>query len=213
MSGPSATAKPMSAKIAVSSSTTWLIGWTRPASAGASRTGSVTSTVSVASRASSAAPLKLSRRGVQRGVDAVLEAVDRGPLHLALVRRHAAERLQQRRDRAALAERRDAHRLQRGLVGGRGDGCREFRFRARQCRSWQSCCPSCSVMPGHHASDAVDGCRAARHDAAVLRPPSASRQRRLGLLDDRLEGRRLGDGELGQHLAVDHDAGLGQRRR
>ncbi len=44
MSGPSATAKPMSAKIAVSSSITWLIGWMRPASAGASRTGSVTST-------------------------------------------------------------------------------------------------------------------------------------------------------------------------
>ena len=30
MSGPSATAKPMSAKIAVISSVTWLIGWIRP---------------------------------------------------------------------------------------------------------------------------------------------------------------------------------------
>src|ERR1039458_8026225 len=55
MSGPSATAKPMSAKMAVSSSVTWLIGCTRPASTGASRTGSVTSTVSVLSLASSVA--------------------------------------------------------------------------------------------------------------------------------------------------------------
>ena len=54
MSGPSATAKPMSAKIAVNSSITWLIGWMRPCSAGLSGSGSVTSTVSVLSRWSSA---------------------------------------------------------------------------------------------------------------------------------------------------------------
>src|SRR6202162_5678586 len=36
------------------------------------------------------------------------------------------------------------------------------------------------------------------------------RERRLGLADDRLERRRLGDGEVGEHLAVDHDAGLAQ---
>src|SRR5579862_7011146 len=35
-------------------------------------------------------------------------------------------------------------------------------------------------------------------------------ERRLGLADDRLEGRRLGDGEVREHLAVDHDAGLAQ---
>ena len=45
-----------------------------------------------------------------------------GPLHLALVRRHRAERLEQRRDRAALAERGNAHRFQRRFVLGRGDG-------------------------------------------------------------------------------------------
>src|SRR5262249_27420188 len=60
ISGPSATAKPMSAKIAVSSSVTWLIGCTRPDSADASRTGNVTSTVSVLSLASSAAAASLS---------------------------------------------------------------------------------------------------------------------------------------------------------
>ena len=62
MSGPSAMEKPMSAKIAVSSSITWLIGWMRPVSTGASRTGSVTSTVSEARRASSAASFRMSRR-------------------------------------------------------------------------------------------------------------------------------------------------------
>ena len=34
------------------------------------------------------------------------------------------------------------------------------------------------------------------------------RQRGLGLLDDRLEGGRLADREVGQHLAVDRDPGL-----
>ena len=61
MSGPSATEKPMSAKIAVSSSITWLIGCTRPSSGGLSRTGSVTSTVSVLRRASSAALFRAHR--------------------------------------------------------------------------------------------------------------------------------------------------------
>ena len=46
MSGPSAIANPMSAKIVVNSSITWLSGWIRPASAGVSRSGSVTSMVS-----------------------------------------------------------------------------------------------------------------------------------------------------------------------
>jgi hypothetical protein len=45
MSGPSATEKPMSAKIAVISSMTWLIGWMRPCSAGLREPASVTSTV------------------------------------------------------------------------------------------------------------------------------------------------------------------------
>ena len=65
---------------------------------------------------------------VERRVDAVLEPVDRRALHLALVRRHAAQRLEQRRDRAALAERSDPHGFERGLVGGRGDGGRNLGF-------------------------------------------------------------------------------------
>ena len=72
----------MSAKIAVSSSTTWLIGCTRPASAGASRTGSVTSTVSVASRASSAAPLKLSLRALSAALTRSFSPLIAGPCAL-----------------------------------------------------------------------------------------------------------------------------------
>ena len=54
MSGPSATAKPMSPKISATSSNTWLTGWMRPSCSGPSRTGSVTSAFSVARRAVSA---------------------------------------------------------------------------------------------------------------------------------------------------------------
>ena len=128
MSGPSATAKPMSAKIAVSSSTTWLIGWMRPASAGASGNGKVTSMVSAASRCSSAAPLSASRRAaIDRG-DAILEAVDQRAALLALLRRHLAEGREQRRDRALLAERSDPHGFERRLIAGGLDHARQLAF-------------------------------------------------------------------------------------
>ena len=58
--------------------------------------------------------------------DAVLQPVDRRALLLALVRRHRAERLEQRRDRAALAERGDAHGFERGFVAGLVDGAEQF---------------------------------------------------------------------------------------
>src|SRR4029077_616082 len=44
--------------------------------------------------------------------------------------------------------------------------------------------------------------------SSVIRPPLS--ERRLRLADEGLEGRRLGDGEIGKHLAVDGDAGLAQ---
>src|SRR2546423_6803534 len=43
-----------------------------------------------------------------------------------------------------------------------------------------------------------------------MRATASGRQRRLGLLGDRLERRRLGDGEIRQHLAVHRDARLRQ---
>ena len=63
------------------------------------------------------------------GAELVFQAVDRRALHLALVGRHRPERLQERGDRAALAERCDAHGLERCLVLCRGDGGHEFGFK------------------------------------------------------------------------------------
>ena len=53
--------------------------------------------------------------------DAGLQAVDGRPCRLAFLRAHRSQRLQPLRDRALLAERRHAHRLDRGLVAGRFD--------------------------------------------------------------------------------------------
>ena len=60
----------------------------------------------------------------QRGVDAILQSVDQRPLRLAFFGRQRAERLQERRDRAGLAERGDAHCFERRLVR-RGGGIGE----------------------------------------------------------------------------------------
>ena len=116
MSGPSATEKPISAKIATISSITWLIGWMRPVSMPGRRTGSVTSSASRLSCASSAASFKHRPARRERFGHLILQRVDRRALRPALVGRQLAERRQQRRNRALLAERRDAHRFERGLV-------------------------------------------------------------------------------------------------
>ena len=73
--------------------------------------------------------------GSDRGGDALLQAVDRRALHLALVRRHRAERLEQRRHRAALAERGHAQRLQRPLRPWPKRWPRAGRIRAWRCQS------------------------------------------------------------------------------
>ncbi len=70
----------MSAKIAVSSSVTWVIGWMRPVSAGAGRTGSVTSTVSVASRASMAASRSSALRALIAAVTRSRRPLIAGPM-------------------------------------------------------------------------------------------------------------------------------------
>ena len=72
----------MSAKMVVSSSITWLTGWMRPTSGGDSRTGSVTSTVSVLSRASSAAPFSASRRAASAAVTRSFSPLISGPCAL-----------------------------------------------------------------------------------------------------------------------------------
>ena len=119
---PSATAKPRSAKISVSSSITWLTGWTEPLGL---RAGSDRSSRSVASRRSSSAfsSACLARR--DRRVTCLAQRVDLRRFGGARVGVHRAQRLEQRRDLARLAERRDAHRVERGEVGGGGDFARE----------------------------------------------------------------------------------------
>ena len=91
MSGPSATAKPRSPKIAVISSITWLIGWMRPRSAGDWRTGSVTSTFSAASRTAIAASRSSALRRASASVTRFLRPLIAGPIDLALVRAHGAQ--------------------------------------------------------------------------------------------------------------------------
>ena len=61
--------------------------------------------------------------------DLVLGEVDRRALRLAFVRRHLAERREQRGDRALLAERCDAHGFEGGFVAGGGDLGEDVRIR------------------------------------------------------------------------------------
>ena len=131
----------MSAKIAVSSSITWLIGWMRPDLGRrlAHRQRDVDG-LGVEARIERRALKRILARGDRRG-DALLQAVDRRALLLALVRRHRAERLEQRRDRAVLAERGDAHRLERGLVGWRS---RDSRLRVSDVGIMSDVCPRTS---------------------------------------------------------------------
>ncbi len=124
MCGPSATEKPISAKMAVSSSMTWLTGWMVPCAAGRGLRRDVQPL---------GAQALLQRRVGQRrlaggdgGVDLVLQRVEGGAGGLALLGRHAAELAHHQRDLALLAERGDAHRLDRRLVGGVGDRRRYF---------------------------------------------------------------------------------------
>src|SRR5262245_6217280 len=58
----------------------------------------------------------------------VLEAVDERALLAPLGRRHGAERLEQRRDRAVAPERSDAHGFKRGFVGCRRDVSQDLLF-------------------------------------------------------------------------------------
>ncbi len=64
----------------------------------------------------------------ERAVDAILQAINQWALALALVGRERTERLEQRGDRAALAERADAYRFERRLVAGGGDLAEDLLF-------------------------------------------------------------------------------------
>jgi len=82
--------------------------------------------VSEASRASKPADFRSSRRAESA---CVICEVDFRAFGLALVRRHLAERCEQRGDRAFFAERRDAHGLKRGFVTGQCDVVEDIGFK------------------------------------------------------------------------------------
>ena len=69
----------------------------------------------------------MSRRAVSASLTLSLARLIAAP-RLALVRRHLAERREQRRDRTLPAERGDAHGFERGFVAGRGDLAEDFDF-------------------------------------------------------------------------------------
>ncbi len=120
MSGPSATAKPISPKMATISSMVWLIGWMRPSASG--RGGRVTSTRSLASRASSAASASSALARLERGGDRVLQGVEALAGLAPLLGAEAAEGLHELGDLALLAQGLDPdplQLLQRGCGLGR----------------------------------------------------------------------------------------------
>src|SRR6185312_3839275 len=210
MSGPSATAKPMSAKMAVSSSVTWLIGWMRPASTGASRTGSVTSTLSVFSRASSAAFLSVSRRAAMASVTRSFRPLIFGPCALrssgvmppSVLSNADTEPLF---PSAATRTDSSAPSSPAAFTPAR-ISCSSFAISDMSGRFSQPSCPgSTRASIDTELTLSMDRRVKPGDDNCGLR-----RQRGLGLFHDRLECRRLADGEIGQHLAVDQQSGLAQ---
>ena len=65
---------------------------------------------------------------IQRGLSSVAQVVDERTFLAPLLGGHGTERLQQLRNRALLAERLDAHRLQRRLIGSSADRGQEIAF-------------------------------------------------------------------------------------
>ena len=137
----------MSPKIAAISSMTWLIGWMRPRSAGDCRTGSVTSTFSAASLAAIAASFSSALRAPSASVTRFFSPLMAGPLVCRSSGAHRAQRLQQFRDRALLAECGNAHRLDRLLVGRRGDVGEQRGF---ECSQTGGSSFTIKLAVGHH---------------------------------------------------------------
>ena len=117
MSGPSATVNPRSAKIAVTSSFTWLTGCTVPrgASGGGQRDVHALGGEPRVERTLFSSSVLLRRDGIR---DAIAQRVERRAAWFALVGAHRAQRLEQLGDRALLAESGDAHIFERALVRG-----------------------------------------------------------------------------------------------
>ena len=124
ISGPSATAKPISPKIAITSSIVWLIGCRRPCSSG--RTGSDTSTDFGGEPSF--------ERGIVEGLLALVDRIRDDGLHRVQrlagfppgVRVEPAQPLHQVGDAPLAAERIHPHGVERVRVRRRRDGGKQF---------------------------------------------------------------------------------------
>src|SRR4029077_2260332 len=183
------------------------MGCTRPASVGASRTGRVTSTVSVARRALSAAAANASFAVAMAPVTRSFKPLMAGPCTLRSSGVIVPSVLSSAETEPLLpsAEMRTASSAASSLAEATAAST-----------SFSSCAmsvmfPAPGVLAGHGRDTGVR-----KH--AVLRTPMTGHddlntlggQRGLGLFHDRLKRRRLANGEVGQNLPVDRHAGLGQ---
>src|SRR6185437_9330976 len=230
MSGPSATAKPISAKMAVISSIAWLIGWMRPVSTPGSGTGRVTSSASRLSCASSAARLSNTRRAARASVTRSFSALMAAPRSLrssgaslpsvassaeidpflpSAAMRAASSALSS--DALSIAASVSRSRADRSDIPlGLPARPQPFPF-----RRGEGAGPPGSLIRRH---------KPVRKDGASFRTPYSATfpkggkgknsrglgQRAFCLLDDRSERGGLGNGEIGQDLAVDLDPRCGE---
>src|SRR5216684_119854 len=214
MSGPSATANPMSAKIAVSSSFTCVNGCTRPTSAGGSRTGRVTSTVSVLSRASSACALSSSLRAAIAVLTSSFSPWMSGPCCLrssGLI----VPSLFSNSEIAPFLPSAETRTL--SSAASSAAAATAARIRAS---SWRRSDVRSDMISDLGLLDPAGGCdcpqrmpsspRALRCGSEAPARSAPAGQRGFRLAHDRLERRRLANGEIGQHLAIDHDPGLAE---
>ena len=161
MSGPSATAKPISAKMAIISSMTCMVGWTQPLRRGGAGQGQVHAAGGEARLQGGGLQFGLAARRSGRRPCRSRRPLIGGPCVAALVGAHGAQGLEQRRDGPGLAERGHAHRLERRQVGGRGDLGGKFGFEVRSGRSWVWLSSGCVVWDRRSAKS-PPACRGRR---------------------------------------------------
>ena len=204
MSGPSAQVKPISPKMAASSSITWPIGCSVPSVqvANSGRAGRLTSTFSLLSLAASAAAPSVDLARLERRLDLALELVDLRAELAALVGRQAAQRLHQSGDAALLAEGGHARGVERAQ-----DRPPARRRRALRCVSSKDHSSLALRIPTRKKG----ACGPGSLFAILIRAPCGARtllEGGLGLFDQGLKRCRLPHRQIGHDLAVDLDPGL-----
>src|SRR5215203_3940971 len=222
MSGPSATEKPMSAKIAVSSSITWLIGWMRPRVSGPSRTGRLTSMRSAARRRSSAASASASLRVAIAAWTLSRSPLMSGPFSLRSSGVMAPS-VFRRSETTPFLPSADTRSASSAASSGAPSTC-PSRSRSSAARSVIRVWLSRGLFPSRARPSSASARKRMRRraaggkaskgwdDGASFAPPAVRlgrrrerRQRALCALDIGGECRRLVDRHLGQHLAIDLD--------